>query len=284
MALFTSISGFTFTGKCALGVGLACVGVGGAGAAGALPAPLQHGFSAAISVVSSANDGPTLRTAGEPTTAPEPPQSSTVEPPNTTASPADTNAPSDATTVAPHPRPEPSPEPTTLPSTDGDHGNGERKSPESISLSCSLAEGTVHCSWSGEPLADGAHYILLKTGGDGERGRALFPAAGATNFDDTMLKPGRTLKYMVIVVIEAKTHTLAHSNRVEIHVPAAPGTGPGDNGKDHRGNKPGNGGTSSDKPDKGSGNKGSGGGHDGVGHGDGDTGTTPTTGDGFGNP
>ena len=229
MKLTTVIAKLSLTGKLAVGGSVAFAALGGVGAAGALPGPLQEGYRAAISVVSPQDDGPALVTGVDSTVAPEPsapvdepttsapdptsePPTETTEPPTETTEPApDTTAPVDGGGGG-------EPEPTTVPLGDGQHDNGEHGSPESITLTCATNGAAVHCEWSGDPLPDGARYVLLKVG-DQHKGRALFPAPGAMSFDDDKVQPGRTIHYMVIAMNHGERRPIAHSNRVKVKVP-----------------------------------------------------------------
>lgn len=230
MSLPLFFAKLSLAGKLAVGGSVAFASIGGAGAAGALPGPLQDGYQAAVNVVVDDN-APSLVSASE--TAP--PQDSTTipdEPTTVPAEPTETTEPSEPTdTVAPpettvEPGDETEPGSGEEPDGDGEHGKGEKRSPESISLECSYAERTVHCEWAGDALPEGVQYVLLKTG-EGHKGRALFPAPGATSFDDTMLRPNRTVHYMVIATNPDERRPLAHSNRVKIKLP-----GPANDGDD----------------------------------------------------
>ncbi len=258
MKLAKLISGLSLSGKCVLGAGVAFASTAGAGAAGALPGPVQHAFSAVVGT----NDRPKLSAdpathphdtteapdssgtssdVTEPTEPPKPPEPTTAE----------THAP-EPTTVAPGPS-----ESTTVPSAepgsgqhDGQHGGGDhhgdgtppptsehpnegQRPPQTVVLTCSVAGAAVHCSWSGDALPDGAHYVLLRVGGVVEhRGRAFLPGDGATTYDDTMLEPGAVYHYMVIVLIGDAHHPVGISNRVEVHAPGEPGTGGSGGGSD----------------------------------------------------
>ena len=224
MTLALLFAKLSLAGKLAVGGSVAFATIGGAGAAGALPGPLQDGYQAAVNVVVDDN-APSLLSAneaaptedsttipGEPTTVPTAP-TETTEP----SEPTDTIAPPQ-TTVEPDDETEPGN--GENPDGKGKHGKGEHRSPESISLECSYAERTVHCEWASDALPEGVRYVLLKTG-EGHKGRALFPAPGATSFDDTMLRPNRTVHYMVIATNPDERRPIAHSNRVKIKLPGS---------------------------------------------------------------
>jgi hypothetical protein len=245
------VGGLSFAGKLLLGVGVCAAATGGAGAAGVLPAPVQHAIHDVVPFVPSPHDEPGASgtgagTGNEPTTTIAP-GAGDEQTPTTVVTPTTkpeheaptTEAP---TTVAPTPTTQPArsggdgsgsdsgsgnggatdgttPPPASGGGTSDGNGDGDNTPPAGppITLSCAVSGGAVVCDWSAVSLPAGDFYALLRTG-DGQ-GRAFFPSqSGGTQATDTLAQPGITYTYMVVVSDPSTHKNYTRSNQVQVTI------------------------------------------------------------------
>lgn len=91
--------------------------------------------------------------------------------------------------------------------------------PQTISLSCSVADNAVSCSWSSPDMPGFARVMLLR-GNGGTQGRVPFQSnsSSSVSYIDVNV-PSGSYSY-VVVVLDGNSHTLVHSNPVYITIGA----------------------------------------------------------------